>query len=232
MDTLLKVLEAAAILIGGLVFRFAIFFAIMVVLIMALLPFVYASEAGRKIWERYAIARVGGLFWRGHTYYTPTHAWLRERAGRLRVGLDDLAVRLIGHVEALTLPIVGAQLKAGDPFLSVGTGPGTLLIRTPVDGVVQRVNPRLTATPDALSRDPYRRGWLVEMVPLDRAYRTMPHDDQAKGWFAAEAGRLAMALEQATGIAAADGGELVIPAELLLSDEHKRTLAREFHVAE
>jgi glycine cleavage system H lipoate-binding protein len=232
METLWNILVGAGLFIGGLAFRFAIFFAIMVVLVMALLPFVYASEAVRKVWERYAVGRVAGLFWRAHTYYTPAHAWLRERAGRLRVGLDDLAVRLLGRIDQLTLPLVGEYLKAGDPLMTIGTGPTALLIRAPIEGIVQRVNSELAYTPEALSRDPYRRGWIVEMVPADRGYRNLLRDERAKGWFTNEASRLAVALEHAAGIAAADGGELVIPSELLLTDEAKRALARQFGIAE
>jgi hypothetical protein len=90
------------------------------------------------------------------------------------------------------------------------------------------VNPRIVNEPAALTKDPYRRGWLVEMAPSDNRHRKFLRDDEAREWFAAEAVRLSHALEHATGIAAADGGELIVPAHTLLGERQRAALARQF----
>ncbi len=229
MDALWNLVENAAILIGGLAVRFAVAAALLAVLVALLLPFLYAGEGVRRLWRRLAgFASVGGLTWRSGTYYAPTHAWLRARAGQLRVGLDDLAGRLLRTVDSVALPAVGTFLKAGDAMLTMAAGRRGLIIPAPVDGTVIRVNRGLVERPQAVVDDPYGRGWLVELHPANEEFRALRRDEDARKWLSGEAARLSHALEHATGILAADGGELVVPTHLLISDEQRSALEQQF----
>ncbi len=229
MDALWNVVENAAILIAGLTVRFAIAVALLGILVALLLPFLYAGEGARRVWRRLnGFASVSGLTWRNRTYYSSAHAWLRMRAGQLRVGLDDLAGRLLRNVDAVTFPAIGTYLKAGDALLTMGTGRRGLIIPSPVEGTVTRINRGLVERPQAVVDDPYGRGWLVEMQPANEEFRAFKRDQDARKWMSGEAVRLSHALEHATGILAADGGELVVPSHLLINDEQRATLERQF----
>ena len=166
--------------------------------------------------------------WHPESYYSPAHAWLLERAGRVRVGIDDVAAHLLARPEALVLPVAGAQLHVGDPLIGVESAAVTIVVRSPVDGTVRRVNARLVNRPATIAEDPYRAGWVVEIEPDDTSYRKFAHGVAARQWFAREAGRFSAAVEHAAGIAAADGGELVIPSRVALNASERRQLAREF----
>jgi glycine cleavage system H protein len=244
MDALWNVVTNAAILMAGLAVRFAVALALLAVLVAVLLPFLYAGEGVQRLWRRLeGYASVAGLTWRRRTYYSPLHTWLHARGSRVRVGLDDLAGRLLRRIDDVTLPIEGTYLKEGDALFTMSSGTylkegDALLTMTsglrgvvvpaPVEGIVTRVNSDLLDRPQAVIADPYRRGWLIEMQPATADYRRLRHDDEARAWMAAEAHRLSIALERATGIVAADGGELAIPSHLLLGEKQFGELAREF----
>ena len=229
MDALWNAVQSGFILIAGLAVRFAIALALFAVLLAILVPIVYASEGVRRLVMRAAgFEPVAGLNWRRHTYYTPAHAWLRRRAGLLRVGLDDLAGRILRRVDSLLLPAEGTSLKAGDALLTITSGRRGIVIPAPIDGIVARVNRGLADDPDKVVRDPYRRGWLVEMRPATDRYAELPRDSKARYWFESEAVRLSIAVEHAAGMAAADGGEPTVPPHLLVSDEQFSALARDF----
>jgi glycine cleavage system H lipoate-binding protein len=229
MDALWNVVENAAILVAGLAVRFTIAIALLAVLVALLLPFVYAGEGVRRLWRRATgFDSVGGVTWRKKTYYSPAHAWLRARAGQLRMGLDDFAGRLLHSIDAVTLPSLGTELKVGDALVTVASGRRGVVIPSPVNGRVTRINRDLMENPRSLVDDPYGRGWIAEFAPASQDYRGLKRDEEARTWMNGEAIRLSHALEHATGILAADGGELVVPTHLLISEEQRVALEREF----
>jgi glycine cleavage system H protein len=229
MDALWAFVENAAILIAGLAARFAVALALLAVLVAALLPFLYAGEGVRRLLLRLeGFASVAGLAWRRRTYYAPSHLWLRLRSGLLRIGVDDLAGRLLRRVDTVTLPAVGTYLKEGDPLLIVGRGRREVVIPSPIEGTVRHVNARLEEQPESLATTPYRGGWIAEVEPATEDFARFRHDEAAAGWLQDEALRLSHALEHATGMVAADGGELVVPEHLAVSEEQLDTLTREF----
>jgi glycine cleavage system H protein len=233
MDALINFAGNAAILVAGLVVRFSVALALLAVLVAVLLPFLYAGEGVRRGWQHLAgFENISGLTWRRGLYYSPAHAWLRMRAGLIRLGLDDLAGRLLRQVDSVALPAVGTHVRKGDALLTLSTGRRGLVLPSPIDGTVARVNRRLDEQPQALVSDPYGRGWLLELAPVTDEFRTMPRDHEAEKWMKREATRLSLALEHATGILAADGGEFAVPSHLLISDEQRAALEQQFLKAE
>jgi glycine cleavage system H lipoate-binding protein len=174
------------------------------------------------------LRRVGHLRWRHGNYYAPGHLWIRQLAGRLRVGLDDVAQRILPEIDTVTLPSPGTALKKGDVIGLIRSFSGTVALRAPVPGLVIAVNPAVQRTPSLLHADPYRRAWLVEVAPEGSEYRALPSGRRARAWLAREDGRLTDFFEHQLGIAAADGGELMVPPHRLLSAEQWAAVTREF----
>jgi len=52
-------------------------------------------------------------------------------------------------------------------FARLETGQGTLVLRSPLDGVVVVANPRLEDNPVLINEDPYTAGWLLLVHPGD-----------------------------------------------------------------
>lgn len=159
--------------------------------------------------ERFALP--GGLFFhRGHTWANLLFS------GQVKVGVDDFVQKLLGRMDAITLPPVGVAVKAGEPFVAIRQGGRTARLPAPVDGVVCAVNIEVAKAPGLLKRDPYTRGWLVALRPTNLA-ADLPRlrvGESAWAWLKAELARLREFLGVAftlqrdalVGVTAADGG--------------------------
>ncbi len=159
--------------------------------------------------ERFALP--GGLFFhRGHTWANLLFS------GQVKVGIDDFLQKLLGRIDGVTLPPLGVEVKAGEPFVGLRQGERTALLPAPVDGVVCAVNQELVKAPGMLRRDPYTRGWLVAIRPKDLS-ANMPLlmvGEKSREWLTLELGRLVDFLRESmsrhqdavVGATAADGG--------------------------
>jgi glycine cleavage system H protein len=208
-----------AVLLIGLVVRALLAVLIIGALLVPLALLVLGWEGGVRLFDRLAgLQRLGHVRWRRGCYYTPGHLWLRPRpAGVLRVGLDDVAHRVLPDIASVRLPAPGERLHAGQPLGQIHCSSGTVTLRAPVAGIVANVNERLAERPSLLHADPYRRAWLVEVDPHDDTYRSLPTGERARRWLTAEDARLTEFFEHQLGIAAADGGELIVPPHTLLT---------------
>jgi glycine cleavage system H lipoate-binding protein len=159
--------------------------------------------------ERFALP--GGLFFhRGHTWANLLFS------GQVKVGADDFLQRLLGHVDAIGLPPLGAEVKQGQPLATLRQGGRTATLKAPVDGVVCAVNGELAKAPGLLKRDPYTRGWLVAVRPTNLAANLsrLTVGENALAWLKAEVARLheflhvtlALKRDALVGVTAADGG--------------------------
>ena len=177
----------------------------------------------------FELQRLGHVIWRRNCYYTPGHLWLKPNgAARLLVGLDDLAQRLLPDVAAVQLPVPGSVVRAGDPLGRIHCTGGAIELHAPVSGQVRTVNTGLERDPWLLHSDPYRRGWFVELQPSDDHYRGFPFGDVARKWLASEDVRLANFFERQLGVAAADGGELLLPPQQMLTPDQWETIRASF----
>jgi glycine cleavage system H lipoate-binding protein len=220
---------ARVMLVGaaGLLLRFLVAALIVATLIVLLVPVVYGIEGVRRLLR---VARgseeVHGLDWRSYAFYSPAHLWIQQRWGTtVRLGIDALAARVLRGVSEIRVPSVGEGLFEGQPIASFGAGGHVVSLPAPVTGVVTRVNHGARHPSRVLDR-PYDSGWLVEMQ-TERDLPRLAHASAAKNWFAGDAERLTLVLEQATGIAAADGG-VPLTGHLTLTDEQRAEMAIEF----
>ncbi len=234
METLLALLTGMAVFLVGLLVRLLFlvaFVAAALVPVLAGWGIYRAAERGLQWWKarRLGLTEVEGLVLAENRRYAPQHAWLNEESGgRLRVGLDDLAAHLVHGVTAVALPQVGSTLAAGRPAVTVACGARTAVIPAPVTGTVVAVNPHVGHRPTLLRSSPYEKGWLFTVRPASDAYRGYPMGLEARAWFRGEEARLARFFEGELGLAAADGGELILPPPVLLSEEKWRLAVSSF----
>jgi glycine cleavage system H protein len=225
--TFVGILQALGSFGGGLAGRFGLFVAAGLVLLVPALVLGFGCHLLRRARDR--AAGSGGVVWRRGAYHAPNHTWLAPRGrGELVVGLDDLARRLLPSVTAVDLPRTGRDVHRGDPVAIVRAGGRTVPVGAPVDGRIVRVNARVRRDPGVVWREPYGAGWLFSVAPADGAYLKFPQDGEAEGWLRAEWARLARVLEDELGLAAADGGALLVPAPAALGDDRWRRVLRTF----
>lgn len=230
METFTNFAETAAIAVGGILLRLLVAVVLLAAIAVPLAAFFKTFEWGRRVLERaQGLMRDGTVLWRQGLFYAPGHTWLAALAdGSVRIGLDDIAQKVLPGARVLQLAPVGGEVKKGDALAMLEVGTHRFPVASPTDGRIVAVNDRVAREPELLHRDPYRRGWLAAVAPLSRSFERLPTGEHARGWMRAEDRRLNTFLETELGIAAADGGEWIVAPATMLSDEQFEALRREF----
>ncbi len=238
MEPITNVLAIVGTVVAGLIARVALLALASMILGLPVLLGVWIHRALVGARERaLGVAHVDGLVWSRDAYHAPGHTWLRRLAPeKLRLGLDDLAQRILIGASGVKLPRPGDPVREGGVAAIVRCGDRRGAIRSPIDGVVIAVNRAVERNPSLIHRDPYGRGWLFTVKPSSARYTGLLRGDDALAWLSEEKEQLARFLEGAAGIAAADGGVLVgaTGADLvgqppsLLTDEQWTDLTERF----
>jgi glycine cleavage system H protein len=230
MDTIYSALESIGVFIAGMTIRFGLLLIVLAVLSIPVFLYLSGVRGFEAIRRRaLGVVRVGGLFWRDRTYYAPGHTWLR-RVGlrRVRIGLDDLAQRVFPGASGISLAAPGTVVREGDRVGVIRNSGRQADIIAPISGTISAVNDSVRQDPALLHRDPYERGWLLAMIPSDASLDRCRTGESARAWLREEGTRLSRFFEAELGVAAADGGEFVVPPPTLLQDEQWVRLTREF----
>lgn len=231
MQSLLETLQSAGLFLVFLLGRFLLLLLVLALLTVVFLAGLVLVRAVAGVRRRaLGFARVDGLLWRRGLAYAPGHTWLdQRRVAGIRIGVDDLAQRLLARVTAVKLPEPGATLRRGDPAVEILCGrQRRASIPSPIDGTVVAVNDRVSRDPSLVNRDPYARGWLFAVASPGGIQAPVVMGDKARAWFSGETHRLSHFFERELGLAAADGGELLAPGPALLTDDQWRTATDAF----
>ncbi|MBU2549100.1 MAG: glycine cleavage system protein H [Proteobacteria bacterium] len=157
--------------------------------------------------------QAGGFEVAMNYYYHPGHAWARiEYGGRIRVGLDDFAQRLVGSVDEFDLPKLGTVVRKGRPSVALRRDRLRAETLSPVEGVVVARNPKVLKRAQTAHEAPYGEGWLmvIEPVGLRTGLKHLMFEEQSLAWMEAEASRLGSILADNCGYRmAATGGRAV-----------------------
>lgn len=101
-------------------------------------------------------------------YYQKGHTWVRpEYGGRIRIGLDDFAQKLLGRLTGIELPNIGREVKENDQCFQVKRNKQTAGILSPFDGVVTNINNQLYDNPGLINESPYEKGWVFIIEPIN-----------------------------------------------------------------
>jgi glycine cleavage system H lipoate-binding protein len=143
-------------------------------------------------------------------YYHSGHTWAQPvQGGRIRVGLDDFAGKVLGPPDQLRLPRRGETLRQDRQGWSLTREGRQAEFLAPLTGKVFEVNDRALQDPAAVWEDPYSQGWLLVLEPLvpqpelNRLYR----GEQSLRWLEEENKKLLELLGPEYERLAATGGE-------------------------
>ena len=229
MDAIVGFLQAALTFLGGLVARIGIVLLAMAALAVPALLLVGAARGLRRAQQRLlGLTPVGRLTFRPSLHYAPGHTWVKPEGEDLRVGIDDLAQKIVPWALAVELPRPGTKLRRGEQAAVISCGGKRMGITAPANGVVSAINSAVVHDPSLVKSDTYAGGWLFRMTPFDSSWRSFPSGEQARRWLREESHRLDEYLESHLGLAAADGGAWIAPPASLLTEEQWRGLMRAF----
>ena len=99
--------------------------------------------------------------------YTVDHLWVKPEGGLMAIGLSDYLQQRSGDVAFAEPNRAGTELSPGDELANIETMKTTLVLPSPLSGVIKAVNPRLEDEPELVNQDPYGEGWLVWLEPGD-----------------------------------------------------------------
>ncbi len=101
-------------------------------------------------------------------FFSENHTWsYLERSGIAKVGLDDMLLHITGEIKFKTLKEQGEEIRKGDLLAEIEQNGKLLRIFSPVSGEILDANPVLTNNPGLLNEDPYRKGWMYEIRPVN-----------------------------------------------------------------
>jgi glycine cleavage system H protein len=229
MDAIIGILQAIGTFAAGIAARLGfVLVAMAVILVPALL--VWAGMRGVEWVRRRAqgLELTGGLRFRPGLLYASGHTWVRQEKGQARVGIDDLAQRILPWAVSVRLPKPGTHLRAGEPAAVISAGGQEAAIAAPMDGTVTAVNGEVALAPALVKSDNYARGWLFLMKPASDRLDGLCAGDVARDWMGTEGRRLHRWLETRLGIASADGGEIIDPVASHLAPEEWKALTDSF----
>jgi glycine cleavage system H protein len=197
---------------------------------MPIVAAIYLTQGAIALQRRAAgTVDAGGARWKPGLAYTTAHTWVKNLWGRnVKVGLDDVARRIVSGVSSLTLPPVGTRLRQGDMLVAVRCGERLVAIPSPVDGIVLERNGSLLAEPALIEHEPYGAGWMLRIEISERDAAAGYRGSASKRWLREESLRLTHFLESRLGMAAADGGTLTAPPSVLLGEPEWREAVHSF----
>jgi len=156
-----------------------------------------------------SVQNVSGFIVPEKYYFHNGHAWARiESGGTIRVGLDDFALKLLGNIDALDLPLMGKELSANKIGWGLKRKGNTADVLSPIDGVILEVNNNVRKNPVIANEEPYGSGWLftVKNPDLNGTVKKLMSDADSLEWMNSEVNTLVGMIEQVSGPMAADGG--------------------------
>jgi glycine cleavage system H protein len=223
-------MESVMVFVVGLGIRLLLFILLLAAFVapIAAIVFVVQGVVGLRARARGTVD-AGGVFYKPGVAYTAAHAWVKSLWGRnVKVGLDDVARRILSGASAIALPPIGMRLRRGDLLAAVRCGDRLVAIPSPVSGVIVDRNRAVIDQPSLFEREPYNRGWMLRIETDGNVPRSSHRGPEAKVWLRHENLRLSHFLEARLGLAAADGGTLTGPPSALLSPEAWREAAEQF----
>ena len=168
--------------------------------------------------------RVNGFSVKEDVFYRG-HAWISREDGKIRVGVDDFAQKILGHIYKVKFPPKGYEVKSGNPACIFSCDRGRAQMVTPIPGVIVDVNEKLSRDGSSVKKDPYGRGWLFVIKPAEEI-KGLLNGRQIKNWLQEEVEKLHTMLESQLGYTMTDGGSLVQDAHLKLSQDQWSSLVK------
>jgi glycine cleavage system H protein len=174
-------------------------------------------------------------------FFDSGHTWVQlEPSGKLRLGADMLPVTVLGDLQQVEVQPVGTMVRKGEPVVTLRRGERAIILRAPVDGVIEEINPEVQEDPSRLRHDPFNGDWLCRLSPkrLAPELKRMFVGEEAVAWMRRELLRLRDFLAPLTeqgGLAGAtlqDGGLPIDGLADLLDDQAWAKFVDEFFVPE
>lgn len=125
----------------------------------------------------------------GGVFISEGHTWANiHQEGKVGVGIDDFAKKVIGKVDGIIMPNLGMQVKAGKPLFKIRQDKKTITFNAPVSGQVVSLNNSLLDEIENLEFSSYDPQWICEINAenLDTEIKNLKIGKSAISYFQSE----------------------------------------------
>jgi glycine cleavage system H protein len=99
--------------------------------------------------------------------YLDTHEYIKLEGEIAIIGITSFAVDQLGDIVFVELPNVDDKIEKGEKFGTVESVKAVEELISPIGGTVIECNTTLEDSPEILSDDPYKDGWLIKVKITD-----------------------------------------------------------------
>lgn len=97
--------------------------------------------------------------------YFRNHTWAKaENGGLIVVGIDHLAIHMLGVITSIVLPKTPFVIREDSPCSWLIHREGTFTVRSPLAGTATEFNEGLRSDPSLVVRSTYEKGWILGMA--------------------------------------------------------------------
>lgn len=100
--------------------------------------------------------------------YTKTHEWIRKEDEVFTIGITDHAQTMLGDLVYVELPELESSFDNGQECAVVESVKAAADIYCPIAGEVIEINTGVIENPQLINDDPYGKGWLIRVRPLEK----------------------------------------------------------------
>lgn len=101
--------------------------------------------------------------------YTSEHEWIRLEGDVAYVGITDYAQEQLGDIVFVDITTEGETLDQNEVFGTIEVVKTVSDLFLPVSGEVLEQNEELADDPSLVNTDPYGKGWIVKIRPVNMA---------------------------------------------------------------
>ncbi len=95
--------------------------------------------------------------------FTESHEWIEVQNDLGVVGISNHAQHELGDIVYIELPQVGKKVIAGEEAAVLESTKAAADVYSPVTGIIQEVNQKLSNTPELVNTSPEKEGWLFKI---------------------------------------------------------------------
>jgi len=100
-------------------------------------------------------------------YYSKDFEWIKIEGERVRMGITDYAQKQLREIVYAELPEAGTEVEQNEPYGTLESVKAVSDLVAAVSGMIEEVNSEVQSKPEILNEDPYLKGWLLVVKPVN-----------------------------------------------------------------
>jgi len=115
-------------------------------------------------------------------FYNENDCWTRIEGDTAKVGITDFLQNMISDIIFVKFNELGSKIEQFDEIASFESIKSVLDLISPVSGTIQKVNEKLSQSPELANKDPYGEGWFA-IIKLENFENDRQNLLQAQDYF-------------------------------------------------